>query len=594
MYKLRPYQQKAVDKTLAYFRNTSRPGVVVLPTGAGKSLVIAELARIARGRVLVLAHVKELVEQNHQKYESYGISAGIFSAGLGRKDINEKVIFGSIQSIANADDTFFKEFTLLVIDECHRVPMVDSSQYQQVIDKLRSDNKNIKILGLTATPFRLPEGWIYNYHYNGIVRTSRECFFKECIYELPLSYMIRNKYLTPPIKVDSPVACYDFSSLFDNSNGGLFSFSEVERLLLDQSRVTPGIIANIVEQAEDRKGVMIFTSTVRHAREILTILPSGESAIVTGDTESSERDCIISDFKSQKIKFLVNVSVLTTGFDAPHVDLIAVLRPTESIGLYLQIVGRGLRLFEGKKDCLILDYTGLDYNIFGPEVSDKKFSSDSEPVQVICPDCGHGNIFWGKTDSDGSVIEHYGRKCQGGFKNETSDEVEVCSYRFRFKECESCGAENDIAAKICNHCDAVLVDPDKKLKEAMQLKDAHVMRSDHMELIKVLDNKKNKYKLEIRFYDLDGEHLSEFYYLDTKSQQKAFYHNYVRYHLKTPGSMNQNNDFNIDIVLNLKALFRVPQFIIARKFKSYWKIREKIFTDNKKSRFHNSKTFDSI
>src|SRR5215217_2609632 len=136
MYKLRDYQQSAVDSVIKFFKKKREPAVIVLPTGAGKSLVIAELARIARGRVLVLAHVKELVEQNHEKYESYGLSAGIFSASLGKKDWDHKAIFGSVQSIARAPDDFFQDFSLLVIDECHRVADESDTQYQEVIRKL--------------------------------------------------------------------------------------------------------------------------------------------------------------------------------------------------------------------------------------------------------------------------------------------------------------------------------------------------------------------------------------------------------------------------------------------------------------------------
>ena len=136
MYTLRPYQQDAVDATVKYFRRHSSPCCIVLPTGAGKSLVIAELARIAKGRVLVMAHVKELVEQNHQKYASYELEAGIFSAGLDRKDSQQKVIFGSIQSIARAQENFFNDFSLVVIDECHRISMGQSHFYNSPQHKM--------------------------------------------------------------------------------------------------------------------------------------------------------------------------------------------------------------------------------------------------------------------------------------------------------------------------------------------------------------------------------------------------------------------------------------------------------------------------
>ncbi|CBW25856.1 putative DEAD box helicase family protein [Halobacteriovorax marinus SJ] len=573
MYELRPYQREAVDATVEHFKKRKDPALIVLPTGAGKSLVIAELARIARGRVLSLAHVKELVEQNHDKYESYGNEAGIFSAGLNRKDHTEKVIFGSIQSVARAQGSFFKDFSLLIIDECHRVSMEGETQYQSVISLLKEYNPDLCILGLTATPYRLGLGWIYNYHYRGMEKSEDERFFKKCIYELPLSYMIKNKYLTPPIVIDSPVACYDFSSLTPNQNGN-FSTLQIEEILGDQKRVTPGIIGHIIEQASSRAGVMIFTSSVRHAREILGLLPKEISQIVTGETPDFERDSIISSFKERKIKFLVNVSVLTTGFDAPHVDLIALLRPTESVSLYQQIIGRGLRLFEGKKDCLVLDYTGQGHDLFSPEVGNEKVDSDSEAVNVLCPDCGHENIFWGKKSEDGHIIEHYGRKCQGAYEDPETFEISACGFLFRFKICESCGLENDISARECSGCSEVLIDPDTKLKEAMQLKDAHVLRCDTMNF-EVDHDKKGRERLSVRYYDYDGEHLSEYFYLARDDQKGAFFHSFVRPHLK-----NSGQKFDIispEQVVRISPLFRMPKYVIARKVKNFWKVREKVF-----------------
>ena len=142
-YKLRPYQEQAVNAVIKHFKKKRDPAVIVLPTGSGKSLVIAELAKIAKGRVLVLAHIKELVEQNHEKYESYGLKAGIYSAGIGRKDSKEKVLFGSIQSVARANSVFFEDFTLLIIDECHRVSSDLKSQYLKVINKLKQENPRL-------------------------------------------------------------------------------------------------------------------------------------------------------------------------------------------------------------------------------------------------------------------------------------------------------------------------------------------------------------------------------------------------------------------------------------------------------------------
>lgn len=573
MYKLRPYQQEAVEATLKHFRKEKSPAVIALPTGAGKSLVIAELARLARGRVLVLAHVKELVEQNHAKYKSFGLEAGIFSAGLQRKDSEQKVIFGSIQSVARAEDDFFENFSLVVIDECHRVSVSGETQYFQVIEKLKKNNSDLCILGLTATPYRLGLGWIYNYNAHlKIQQTTEDRFFKKCIYDLSIKYMIKNGYLTRPVKIDSPVACYDFSSL--KIHGMSYLQSQIEEILKDQKRITPLIIKNIIEMSKDRHGVMIFTSTVNHAIEIMQCLPPYVAALVLGDTDTKDRDEIIEAFKARKLKFLVNVSVLTTGFDAPHVDVIAILRPTESVSLYQQIIGRGLRLSPQKEDCLILDYTGQDHDLYSPEIDDDKPSNQSVIVEIPCPSCGSINHFWGLKDAAGEVTEHFGRRCKGAFEDPVTNEIEPCGFRFRFKLCDSCGEENDIAARSCTACNHVLVDTDKKLKEAMSLKDAHVLRVDSMTFQKSYDKRGNE-RLEVRYYDVEANFLTEYFYLNSSESQKAFYYNFIRMHTKRPEVRVFVKD--VDDFLKRQHLFRSPLFVVARKQKQFWSIREKVF-----------------
>ncbi|MCK5884587.1 MAG: DEAD/DEAH box helicase [Bacteriovoracaceae bacterium] len=576
MYKLRSYQQDSVDSAIKYFKKKRDPAVVVLPTGAGKSLVIAELARIAKGRVLVLAHVKELVEQNHAKYESYDLKAGIYSAGLGKKDSRDKVIFGSIQSVARADNSFFDGFTLLVIDECHRVSLEVDSQYASVIKRLKKSSENICILGLTATPYRLGLGWIFNYGNDGSQKTREERFFKRCVFELPLEYMIKNKYLTPPVKVNIPVTCYDFSELTES--GKMYSTTEVEELIHQQRRLTPLIIKNIIDITESyhRKGVMIFSSTVKHAREILENLPVGDARLVIGDTDLAERDKIIDDFKNRKFKYLVNVSVLTTGFDAPHVDVIAILRPTESVSLYQQIIGRGLRLDDAKKDCFVLDYTGMSHDIYSPEVSDKRPTKESVLVQVSCPECGFENDFWGMTNCDGEMIEHYGRKCRGGSQDPETYEITPCGYLFRFKLCDKCSCQNDITARECKNCNNVLIDADAKLKQAKLSKHAHILRPDSVQFEERIDKNGNPF-LEIRYYDYDAEYLSEYHYLNNQTSLKKFNINFLRSHMRRP-ELNLTIE-SIDEVIKWQALLRRPMYIIARKQGKFWKITEKIFVE---------------
>ncbi|WP_162063049.1 DEAD/DEAH box helicase [Vibrio taketomensis] len=578
MYTLRPYQADSVRAVIHYFRKHSSPAVIVLPTGAGKSLVIAELARLAKGRVLVLAHVKELVEQNHAKYEGYGLSGAIFSAGLGRKETNQQVVFASVQSVVRNLDAFKDQFSLLVIDECHRVPEDENSSYQKVISHLRELNPGIKVLGLTATPYRLGIGWIYQYHTRGQVRSEEPRYFRDCIFELPIRYLLDEGFLTPATMMDAPVLSYDFSQL-KPTNTGRYKEAELDMVIDQAKRATPQIVQQIIQMAEHKQGVMIFAATVRHAQEIYGLLPEGQAAIVIGDTPTPERDAIINQFKDKQIKFLVNVSVLTTGFDAPHVDLIAILRPTESISLYQQIVGRGLRLSPGKTECLVLDYAGNSYDLYQPEVGNPKPDSDSEIITIPCPACGFNNNFWGKLDSNGFLLEHFGRRCQGYFEDEETGEREHCGYRFRAKYCGECGADNDIAARICHECDATLVDPDKKLKEALNLKDALVFECLEMDLTTVKDDK-GKNQLKVTYRGDNQAAVHEFWPLNTPKQKERFLAQFVRPHLAD--KHRPFTESSPSKVVANQHRFRPPQFVIARKVGRFWKMRDRIFEDELK------------
>jgi DNA repair protein RadD len=419
-FTLRDYQQEAVDLTIQHFRQSNDSAVIVLPTGAGKSLVIAALAKQARGKVLVLAHVKELVEQNYNKFTELGVDAGIYSAGLKQKKTHHSVTFASIQSISRnlnalsstlnsvpsstSNPSSNSAYSLLVIDECHRLSDDSDSQYLKTITHLKSLNPNLKVLGLTATPYRMGLGWIYQYHYRGYIRSDEPRPFKICIYELPLRYMITKGYLTRPEVIDAAIAQYDFSSITPNASGQLPE-KPVNELLTSCKRVTQAIIQQVETLAAKRQGVMIFAATVLHAQEITGYLPANQTALITGVTPDAIRDEYIRAFKQKELKYLVNVSVLTTGFDAPHVDLIALLRPTQSVSLYQQIIGRGLRLSPDKENCLIIDYAGNNFNLFHPEIGEPKPSSQSEPVQVFCPLCEFANIFWGTKDDNAANMQ---------------------------------------------------------------------------------------------------------------------------------------------------------------------------------------------
>ena len=578
-YTLRPYQQQAVDATIKHFRQTNDSAVIVLPTGSGKSLVISELARLANHNILVLAHVKELVEQNHAKYESYGLTANIYSAGLGQKDTEHQVTFASVQSVAPNLNDFNQHFSLVIVDECHRIGNInlnkkdhEQNQYQKIISHLQTFNPHLKLLGLTATPYRMGSGWIYRDHYHGFTRGEDNAVFKHCIFDMPLGLMIKQGFLSPPKLIDAAIAHYDFSQLQTNASGN-YPEKEVNSLLTQYSRVTKAIIEQVVTLAKQRQGVMIFAATTKHAREIMDYLAlhteTNNTALILGETPNNERDDIIKSFKQRDIKFIVNVAVLTTGFDAPHVDLIALLRPTQSVSLFQQIVGRGLRLCDGKEDCLIIDYASSGFDLFSPEVGSAKPNSHSVPVMVPCPMCNFGNTFWGVVDNDGDIIEHFGRRCMG---YEDIDDVRVrCDYRYRFKECSQCGAENDIAARNCQQCNHAIIDPDDLLKKALKLKDAMVIRCQGMTLS---IDAQIETKVKVTYHDEDGNVLKESFDFAKKGGVIAFNKQFSK---RVNGVPTPTKFINSQQAITLATKLQHPDFIIARKQKYYWKIQEKIF-----------------
>jgi len=562
---LRDYQQAAVDAALQHFRSSNKAAVTVLPTGSGKSHIVAELARLAKHPVLILAHVKELVEQNHSKFEIDGFKAGIFSAGLGKKQDDFKATFASVQSLSRNLDKFDGFYSLLIIDECHRVSLDKDSQYQKIIEHLKKTNINLKVLGLTATPYRLDKGWIYQQHYQGFVRSEEDTPFFKCIYELPLRYLVQKGFLTPPVVIDAPVARYQFDDLPQEYNE-----AQLDQFLAKTPRVTQAICKQLLVLAENRKGLMIFAASIKHALEIAKQLPEQQTAIITGKTSQKERDSLINQFKAQQLKFLVNVSVLTTGFDAPHVDVIAILRRTDSVSLYQQIAGRGLRLDEGKTDCLIIDYAGNGFDLYQPEIGSVKPNSNSELVQVACPSCDFANLFWGITDADGDIIEHFGRRCQGLIETSTLDKgsstSEQCNYRFKYKQCPQCNSENDIAARTCQQCHVDLIDPDNQLKKALQLKDRKVLRCSGMAAQAEGD------KIKVCYHDEDGEQIKETFYFSNPKQQQRFYSIFSR----TVTGEKIKADSAIKLSEQISQ-FIAPDFVIAKKEKYFWKIEHRIF-----------------
>ena len=486
---LRPYQKEAVDAAVSWIKKTVDPAVMELATGAGKSIVIAEISRqffeLSKGKhILNLAPTKELVEQNKDKFTKLGFKSSVFCASIS-KSLRYPVVFGTPVSVNNSIERFGDKFGLVMVDECHSI----TPTIKNIIEKIRAKNKRLRVLGLSATPYRTGTGYIYGHTPDGkIVEETINPYFHTLIYQIQARELIEMGYLSPIHADPAHAEGYDTSGLVLNRMGK-YDAQDIERAFEGHGRKTSAIIADVVEHSILRRGVIIYASTVAHAHECMASLPPHLSAVVTGDTKKADRERILREFLAQKLKYLVNVAVYTTGFDAPHVDVIAILRATESAGLLQQIIGRGLRLSPGKQDCLLLDYAENvsrhfpDGDIFAPEVKARAPSS-GEPVSILCPVCGGENMVSMRKNEDGFAHDdygyfldlagnrieteygpmpsHYGRRCTNEQINRDGTH-ERCAHRWSPKICPECEHENDIAARRCESCRAELVNPNDKL-----------------------------------------------------------------------------------------------------------------------------------
>jgi DNA repair protein RadD len=360
-------------------------GTFMVHHNSGKTPVIATICRDAvtqwQGRVLVLAHVKELLEQSAEKLQAIcpDIPIGVYSAGLKRRDTEEPVVVARIQS-AYRRPCELGRFDLILVDEAHLIPPDGEGMYLSFLKAAKTINPHVRVVGFTATPFRLKDGTI----------CGPENILNQVCFEVGVKELIRDGYLSPLIS-RSGSAKADTSNL--HIRAGEFVADEVEQLM-DDDELVAAACAEIVGQTARRAACLIFCASVAHAHHVAQTLRDEhgiEIAVVTGDTPTPERDAIIAAFKAGDLRYLANVNVLTTGFDAPHVDCVALLRPTMSAGLYYQMVGRGFRLASGKDDCLVLDYGG---NVLrhGP-VDQLTLSTDDRPKgegeapAKECPEC---------------------------------------------------------------------------------------------------------------------------------------------------------------------------------------------------------------
>lgn len=384
---LRDYQSAAIDGLYQYWADGRGDNpLIVAPTGAGKSLILAKLIEDAlefpETRILMLTHVRELIEQNARELTQMlpFVDLGFYSASIGQKRLDRRVTFAGIQSIWQRAYDMVPPPDLVLIDEAHLVPKNTATRYGKFLDDLRTCNPDVKVVGLTATPYRLDSGYLHK---------GEGAIFDGIAYDIPVGMLIDQGYLSPVVSKGAK-AKIDLTNV--GMRGGEFIESQLAMAASDPELVK-ATVAEIVHYGQDRRSWLVFASGVQHAGMIADemALHGIAAEVVTGADNKTDRDRRLADFKAGKLGCLINVNVLTAGFNAPATDLVALVRATASAGLYVQMVGRGTRLADGKTDCLLLDFGGnVERHGFidAVRVRDKtQGAGKGEAPAKECPEC---------------------------------------------------------------------------------------------------------------------------------------------------------------------------------------------------------------
>ena len=451
MKELRNYQKEAVKTVLKRLKSSPEPVLIDASVGAGKSLIAASILLVmerAGYRSLCLTLNSTLINQNYNTYQAQGGDSGIYCSSLNAKESEKLVIFASAnsvtQAIKNEKDISRKPFQLIIVDEAQNISHAASSMYQRIFKHYAHlslvHNTKFRIIGMTGTPYRGKSVPIYG---------ENEIFKRRDVH-IPMSWLIENKFLAKPQFGLNTTESFNFSHLNVNSLGK-YNGKELQKVVDSQERLTAEIMREVVAIVRNgRQGAFIFCSTIPHCFEALKALPPDESRIVIGDTPHEERKQIMEDAHNGKVNYLISVSCLLAGVDQPRFDAACFCRPTESLTLYIQAIGRVLRLHPTKTNgALVLDHAGnaqrfqdIDDPIINAALQPKE---ENEKDYVIpCCACNVLNTV-------------HSRRCIG------ISDAGRCDNYFEWKDCHHCGAKNDKTVRHCRECETELIDPNAKL-----------------------------------------------------------------------------------------------------------------------------------
>ncbi len=463
-YQLRPeYQLPAHIATIEHCKASAEPAFHNMSVGAGKTINIAFMCQhvVSKGgKVLVLARQGELIEQNADDAWSIGVKTSIFSASLNKKSTVFNCVMGTEGTVSNHLLDVFSEWLpdCILIDECHMVDWQDiladepETQYGKIVSHFKRLKPKLRVIGYTGSPYRGTEA-------------IKGPYWKHQLSDVGTMQLIQLGFLVPPIfGFGDDDHHYDLGEFKPAGGEGAHDFTAKElaamgRKLTKDKTMTQQIMEQVQAIAAGRNGVLITCASKKHCEQVAECLPDGTWGIVTDDTSTKNRKAILDKAKSGEIKYVIQITCLTTGVNVPRWDLLVILRKIGSLTLLIQLTGRVLRqlkpeqIAQGvkKSDALVLDFTDTfesmgdiyDDPIVNQALQQKLQGKRDDSIE--CPKCS-------------TLNSKHARRCSG-----IDAQGQRCDHFWISRQCQNCGAHNDTTAKDCRDCGAVLIDPNAKL-----------------------------------------------------------------------------------------------------------------------------------
>lgn len=505
--KLRPYQQRAVNEAMHALIKNDDPVLLECSVGGGKSYLLSSIARkldLKNKRVLCLVSSSELVRNNSDAFKDLGGDPSVFCASLGKKEWDKNVVFATPQSLINTikQDHPLSQiiFNLIMVDEAHQIGISDNSTFIRILRHFKHAYKPMRLLGMTGTPFR-----------GDMAIWGKHALFKSKVGNISTQYLIEEGFLVKPVFGHPKTESFDFSKC-KIKNTGEFSGRDLQAVVDSKKRLTWEILQEVKRIMENKDVCIVFCSTIQHCHEAMSALPAGQARMIIGDTESRDRHESLTLARENKIKYLVSVSCLLTGVNVPAVNCIVWLRPTSSLLLYIQGIGRGLRLSEGKDSCTILDFAGnterfqdIDNAIINEALHPRKENEQDYVIPCLC--CNTMNTV-------------RSRRCIGIQDNKR------CDNYFSWKDCTACQTKNDATSRHCRSCQAELIDPNAKLvyEPAIQKRFIFTVKQANYWVTEV----NQAPSVNAKYATTQGLHIYESFSLKTQQCKNIFYGKWMR------------------------------------------------------------------